>query len=87
MARQRERVRARLAVNWRRVQILVEQIEAATLAGRSVHRQLAQLDDLRRQATHLTEIGVALDLQGSELECVDHSALGRKWRPTAAEPF
>jgi hypothetical protein len=35
----------------------------------------------------LAELGAALDLQISELECVDHSTPGMRWRPTAAEPF
>jgi hypothetical protein len=87
LARQRARVQARLAANWLQVQALADQIEAATAAGRSHHRQLAKLDCLRRHATHLAELGAALDLQVCQLESIDHSTPGMRWRPTAAEPF
>ena len=87
LARQRAQVQARLAANWLQVQALAEQIEAAIAAGRSHRRQRAQLDDLRRQATHLAELGAALDLQVSELGSIDHRTPGMRWRPTAAEPF
>lgn len=87
LARQRERVQAHLAANWLQVQALAEQIEAATATGRPPHRQLAKLDDLRRHATHLAELGAALDLQVSELASIDHRTPGMRWRPTAAEPF
>ena len=87
LARERARVQARLAANWRQVQALADEIEAANAAGHPHHRQLAELDELRRDATHLAELGAALDLQISELECVDHSPPGMRWRPTAAEPF
>lgn len=87
MARQRAQVEARLAANWLQVQALAEQIEAATAAGRAHHCQHSKLDDLRRDATHLAELGAALDLQVSELESIDHSTPGMRWQPTAAEPF
>jgi hypothetical protein len=87
LARERARVQARLAANWRQVQALADEIEAAHAAGHPHHRQLAELDALRRDATYLAELGAALDLQVSELECVDHSTPGMRWRPTAAEPF
>ena len=87
LARQRARVQARLAANWRQVQALADQVEAATVAGRAHHSQCAKLDDLRRDATHLTELGAALDLQVSELASVDHRTPGMRWRPTAAAPF
>jgi hypothetical protein len=87
LARQRAQVQARLAANWLQVQALADQIEAATAAGRAHHCQRAKLDELRRDATHLAELGAALDLQISELECVDPSTPGMRWRPTAAEPF
>jgi hypothetical protein len=87
LARQRARVRAHLAANWLEVQALADQIEAATAAGRAPHRQLAKLDDLRRHATHLAELGAALDLEVSELQSIDHRAPGMQWHPTAAAPF
>jgi hypothetical protein len=87
LARQRARVQARLAANWRQMQALADQIEAATAAGRTPHGQLAKLDDLRRDATHLAELGAAIDLQVSELESIDHRTPGMRWQPTAAEPF
>ena len=87
LARQRAQVQARLAANWRQVQALADPIEAATAAGRAHHRQRAKLDDLRRDATHLAELGAALDLQVSELASVDPSPPGLRWRPTAAAPF
>lgn len=87
LARQRARVRAHLAANWLEVQALADQIEAATAAGRSPHRQLAKFDDLRRHANHLAELGAALDLEVSELESIDHNTPGMGWRSTVAEPF
>lgn len=87
LARQRARVRAHLAANWLQVQALADQIEAATAADRSHHRQWVKFDDLRRQATHLAELGAALDLEVSELQSIDHRAPGIRWRPAAAEPF
>jgi len=87
LARQRERVQARLAANWLQVQALAEQIEAATAAGRPRPRRLTKLDERRRQATDLAERGAALDLQLSELASIDHRRPGVRWRPTAAEPF
>lgn len=87
MARQRAQVQARLAANWRQVQALADQVEAATAAGRAHRSQRAKLDDLRGDATHLAELGAALDLQVSELASVDHSMPGMRWRPTAAAPF
>ena len=87
LAGQHAQVQARLAANWLQVQALADRIEAAAAVGRSHQCQLAKLDELRRHATHLSELGAALDLQSSELECVEHSTPGMKWRPTAAEPF
>ena len=87
MARQRVRVQAKLAANWLQVQALANQVEAATAAGRSTHRQIAKLEELGRHATHLAELGAALDLEVSELQSIDHSMPGMRWRPTAAEPF
>ena len=87
LARERARVQARLAANWRQVQALADEIEAANAAGHPHHRQLAELDELRRDATHLAELGAAIDLQVSELESIDHSTPGMRWQPTAAEPF
>ena len=87
LARQSTQVQARLASNWLQVQALAEQIESAIAAGRSHHRQRAKLDDLRRHATHLAELGAALDRQVSELGSIDHRPPGMRWRPTAAEPF
>ena len=87
LARQRVQVQARLAANWPQVQALAGQVEAATAAGRAHRSQRAKLDDLRRDATHLAELGAALDLQVSELASVDHGTPGMRWRPTAAAPF
>jgi prophage DNA circulation protein len=87
LARQRAQVQAHLAANWLQVQTLADQIEAATATDRSHHRQLAKLDDLRRDATRLAELGAALDRQVSELASVDHRTPGMRWRPTAAAPF
>jgi hypothetical protein len=87
LARERARVPARLAANWRHFQALADEIEAANAVGHPHHRQLAELDELRRDATHLAELGAAIDLQVSELESIDHSTPGIRWQPTAAEPF
>lgn len=77
LGRERGQVQACLATNWLHVQTLAEQIEATTAAGRSAQRQLAKLDNLRRHATHLAELGAALDLQVSELESIDRSTVPR----------
>ena len=87
MARQRAWVQAHVAAKWQQVQALAEQIEAATAAGLSGHRQLAKLDEMRGDATHLAELGAALDLQVSELESIEQRKPGMGWRPTATEPF
>ena len=76
-----------MAANWLQVQALADQIEAATATGGAQSCQLAKRDELRRQATHLAEVGAAIDLQISELTCIDHRTPGMRWRPTAAAPF
>jgi len=87
LARQRARVQAQLAANWLQVQALADQIEAATATGGAQPCQFAKLDELRRQATHLAELGAALDLQVCELASVDRSTPRRRRCPTAAAPF
>jgi hypothetical protein len=84
---ERTRVRTRLAANWRQVQALADEIETATAAGQPHARQLAELDQLGRRATQLAAAGAAIDRQLSELPSMDQSRSGRRWRPTAAEPF
>ena len=86
-ARQRAQVQARLAALWRQAQALADEIEGATATGESILRQALELDALRCRSTHLAELGAALDLQRSEWESIDHSRPGRRWCPTAAEPF
>jgi hypothetical protein len=86
-ARQRARVRSQLDALGRQALALTVEIDAATAVGQPTQRHVLELDALRRRSTHLAEIGAALDLQRSEGQSIDHSQPGRRWRPTAAEPF
>lgn len=86
-ARQRARVRSQLDTLGRQALALAAEREAAATAGQSTQRHTLKLDVLRRRSTQLAERGAELDLQRSESESIVNSQPGRKWRPTAAEPF
>ena len=87
LARQRSSVQTRLDALWPRTQGLADEIDPAIQAGGSAERQLAELAALRRRSWQLAELGEAIDLQRSEATSVDHGRRGKRWRPTAAEPF
>ena len=87
LARQRSGVQARLDALWPRAQGLADEIDTAIQAGGSAERQLAELAAMRRRSWQLAELGEAIALQRSEATSVDHGRRGKRWRPTAAEPF
>jgi hypothetical protein len=80
-------VRSQLDTLGRQALAVATEIEAAAIAGQPTQRHTLELDALRRRSTQLAERGAELDLQRSESEGIVNSQPGRKWRPTAAEPF
>jgi hypothetical protein len=85
--RQRARVRSQLDSLGRQALALAAEREAAAAAGQPTRRHTLELDVLRRRSTQLAEHGADLDRQRSESESIVNRQPGRRWRPTAAEPF